>query len=42
MQSAFVGIGLMVVLLPVPGYAAKLQDKVQGERMEKVWVSESS
>lgn len=35
--SAFVGLAVMIVLFPVPGYVAKIIQKVQKERMKKVW-----
>ena len=34
--SAFVGLAAMILLFPVPGYVAKIIQKVQKERMKKV------
>lgn len=33
--SAFVGMGVMVLTLPVPGYVAKIAQDVQTARMKK-------
>lgn len=35
--SAFVGLALMVALLPVPGYLTTLLRHAQVEKMKKVW-----
>jgi hypothetical protein len=34
--SAFVGLAVMVILFPVPGYVAKMIQSVQKEKMDKV------
>lgn len=34
--STFVGLFIMIVLLPVPGYVAKLVQEVQKDRMKMV------
>lgn len=34
--SAFVGLVVMILLFPIPGYVAKLIQTVQVERMKKV------
>ena len=38
-KSAFVGLAVMIILLPVPGYASKLIQGFQKRKMEKVGVS---
>jgi hypothetical protein len=35
-SSAFVGLGLMVALLPVPGYMTNMLQGIQAEKMKKV------
>jgi len=35
-SSAFVGLAVMVILFPVPGYVAKMIQSVQKEKMDKV------
>ena len=36
--SAFVGLSAIIILFPLPGYVAKLIQKVQKERMKKVYL----
>lgn len=36
LESSFVGLACMVILLPAPGYAAKLIQSFQKRKMEKV------
>ena len=38
-RSALVGMAVMTVLLPLPGYVAKLAQSAQIERMKKVSAS---
>ncbi len=39
LESSFVGLAVMTVLLPAPGYAAKLFQNFQKKKMEKVYTA---
>ena len=39
LKSSFVGLAVMIVLLPAPGYAAKQFQNFQKKKMEKVYIA---